>query len=141
MKSTEALALKIACNLSDSHYLMMRNASLHHKANIYLTLHQILMPKNFATRKTYLLFMDTTARCCVQSMVNHSLRRILEPESVCTQIPEKAISARFFLKIGMDGASSQSIYMLKFVVTDLSEATANKETIPNGNLSAQDKIW
>ena len=45
MEAGEALSLKIQCNLSDQAYQMIRNSSLVHNANIYPTLHSLLVEK------------------------------------------------------------------------------------------------
>ena len=76
MKAEEALALKVNCDLSDSQYQVLRNSSLKQNAEIYPSVKVIFDAKS----KFYpenLEILETSAKCYVQSMVNHTLSRIM----------------------------------------------------------------
>ena len=127
MKVSEGLALKVATDLSDSQYQMLRNSSIKHNANIYPTLHEIAIAK----KECYpddIEFTETSAKCKVQNMINHTLDRILSIDNLKTQLHD-VNTCKFYLKIGMDGASSQSIYMQKFEDTELVDGVANEESL------------
>ena len=145
MKISEGLALKVATDLSDSQYQMLRNSSIKHNANIYPTLHEIAIAK----KECYpddIEFTETSAKCKVQNMINHTLNRILSIDNLKTQLHD-VNTCKFYLKIGMDGASSQSIYMQKFEDTELVDGVANEESLfhtaisPLKLVSGEKTIW
>ena len=110
MLPEDALALKIQCDLSDDQYQLLRNASLKQNANIFRTLHSIFAVKS-ACYPEVTEITETSAKCSLQSMVDHTLSRIIEQsDDDKLKDVESGGSGILFLKTGMDGASSQSIY-------------------------------
>ena len=76
ISAEEALALKVQCNLSDDSYQMIKNATKEHNCDIFPSLHKIAEVKS----KCYpadLKFTETSAQSTLQSMVNHTLTRIV----------------------------------------------------------------
>ena len=77
MEPEDALALKIQCDLSDDQYQLIRNSALKQNANIYPTLHSILVAKSNCYPKE-IEITETSAKCTLQSMVDHTASRILD---------------------------------------------------------------
>ena len=69
------------------------------------------------------------ARVPLQSMLSHILNRVLM--IVAEDIPQMGINSKgiLYVKLGMDGASSQSIYNQKYDEADLSERSSNEESL------------
>ena len=109
MSDEEALALKVHCDLSDDQYQMISNSSLVHNANIYPNLHRILEAKA-SCYPLNINISETTAVVPLQDMLNHTLSRILELSGDQLGQEEQGKEGVLYLKIGFDGASSQSIY-------------------------------
>ena len=109
MTPEEALALKTACNMSDNQYQLVRNACLQHKADIFPTLHRIFEAKSKCYPEN-ISFTETSAKCDLQELCNHTLTRVV---SLADDVGDVSFdrTGTFFLKCGMDGASSQSIKM------------------------------
>ena len=130
MSAEDALALKMQCDLSDGQYQLLRNASLKHNADIFPTLHSILTAKS-ACYPEDTEITETSARCSLQSMVDHTVSRILELSSDVLEEEEveKDPSGVLYMKAGMDGASSQSVYNQKFDETDLEAGKYHEESL------------
>ena len=111
MKNSEALSLKVQCDMSDSQYQMIRNSSKQQNADIYPTLHELLLEK----QKCYpsdIEFTETTAFTSLQSMCDHTLSRLMELDE--TQISLQPIIPNenegiLYFKVGFGGASFQKI--------------------------------
>ena len=91
---------------------MLRNASLRQNADIYPPLYKLLEAK----AKCYpseIEISEIHARVPLQSMLSHILNRVLM--IVAEDIPQMGINSKgiLYVKLGMDGASSQSIYSQK----------------------------
>ena len=106
---------------------MIRNSSKDHNADIYPSLHTILEEKN-KCYPSQIEFTETSAKCNLQQMCEHTLSRVIKMVDFDKiQSDEADLSGTFYLKCGMDGASSQSIYMQKFETTDLGSVEASSE--------------
>ena len=127
MSEEEALALKIQCDLSDSQYQMLRNSSMKQNADIYPPLLRILSAKS-ACYPSDVEVNETSSRVSLQSMLDHTLRRILEMKSEDLKSVGQVVG-KLYMKLGMDGASSQSVYNQKFEETDLQEGASNEESL------------
>ena len=77
MLPEDALALKIQCDLSDDQYQLLRNASLKQNANTFQSLHSIFAVKS-ACYPEVTEITETSAKCSLQSMVDHTLSRVIE---------------------------------------------------------------
>ena len=108
MTAEDALALKVQCHLSDDQYQIIRNSSMTHQADIYPSLHKILEAKQLCYRDNMIIF-ETSAEVPLQDMVNHTLCRIMEISPGLQSI-QGVKQGVLYLKVGFDGASSQSIY-------------------------------
>ena len=130
MTAEDALALKIQCDLSDGQYQLLRNASKKQNADIFPTLHSILTAKS-ACYPEDTEITETAAKCSLQSMADHTLSRILALSSdvLDEEEIEKDPSGVLYVKAGMDGASSQSVYNQKFDETDLEAGKYHEESL------------
>ena len=130
MSAEDALALKMQCDLSDGQYQLLRNASKKQNADIFPTLHSILTAKS-ACYPDMTEITETSAKCSLQSMVDHTLSRILVLSSdvLDEEEVEKDPSGVLYMKAGMDGASSQSVYNQKFDETDLEAGKYHEESL------------
>ena len=81
MKVEDALALKVHCNLSDDQYQMIKNASMAQNADIYPSLHNIFEAKQNCYPKD-LEITETSAKCSLKNLVDHTLRRIFQVSEV-----------------------------------------------------------
>ena len=126
----EALALKIHCDLSDNQYQMIRNASIQQNANIFPSLHNILEAKT----KCYpndLKVTETSAECSLQNMVDHTLNSVISlsedkmKEQFSSLNGDENIKGTFYVKVGFDGSSSQSIYKQRYDDTDIDKSKKN----------------
>ena len=129
MTAEDALALKIQCDLSDGQYQLLRNASKKQNADIFPTLHSILTAKSACYPED--TEITETAKCSLQSMADHTLSRILAMSSdvLDEEEIEKDPSGVLYVKAGMDGASSQSVYNQKFDETDLEAGKYHEESL------------
>ncbi|XP_065673940.1 uncharacterized protein LOC136090891 [Hydra vulgaris] len=77
MSVEEALALKMNTDLNDKQYQMIKNSALVHNVHIYPKLHDIFEEK----LKYYpenMHFSEISAKCTLQSMLDHTVSRITE---------------------------------------------------------------
>ena len=128
MSPEDALALKIQCDLSDSQYQLLRNASLKQNADIFPTLHNILDVKANCYPE-HIEITETSAKCSLQSMLDHTLSRIVKQDEDMMNEVGSGSTGTLYLKAGMDGASSQSIYNQRFEETDLEVGKLNEESL------------
>ena len=80
MTPEDGLALKIQCNLSDTQYQLIRNASIAQNANIFPSLKNILSAKS-ACYPQDTVITETSALCNLQSLLDHTVSRILQLNS------------------------------------------------------------
>ena len=129
MTPTQALALKVQLDLSDDQYQILRNSAIQQHANIYPTLHALLKAKE-ECYPVDLSITETSALSSLEAITHHTLSRILElSDENMKEIGSKDCSGTFYLKMGFDGASSQSIYNQRFEETDLNVATIHEESL------------
>ena len=112
MKLEEALALKMQTDLSDIQYQMLRNSALSHNVNIYPSLNK-LGEEMLKCYPEGVQFTEMSAKCSLQSMLNHTVTRITNMIDL-SEIHKVEMNGILYVKIGFDGASSQSIYKRKF---------------------------
>ena len=127
MSTEDALALKIQCDLSDSQYQILRNATMKQNANIFPSLKKILAAKS-ACYPDDTEISETSAKCSLQSMLDHTASRILQLNNQNSSDLEPGCSGTLYLKAGMDGAS-QTIYNQKFEETELEVGKNHEETL------------
>ena len=129
MTPEEALALKVQCNLSDDSYQMIRNAAKEHNSDIFPSLHKIFEVKS----KCYppdLSITETSAKSSLQSMVNHTLTRIISlVNHKLEMLDENNMEGTFYCKTGFDGASSQKVYKQAYQNTDINDAKMHEESL------------
>ena len=114
MTEQQALALKINCDLSDQQYQMIRNVSLQQNADIFPPLKKLLQEKKECYPES-LEVSEVHSKVPLQSMLDHTLKRILSlAEDDLSSMNGEIISGRLYVKLGMDRASSQSIYNQRF---------------------------
>ena len=129
MEPEEALALKVQCGLSDLQYQQIRNASLKHHADFLPPLTSILNAKISCYPNSQEV-KETSAKVPLQSMLDHTLSRIIETSlDSLGEVHAQNVAGTLHVKAGMDGASSQSIYHQKYDDTDLEEAKQNEESL------------
>jgi len=128
MTVVEALASKIDCDFSDQQHQMLRNASLRQNADIYPPLYKLLEAKA-KCHPSEIEISEIHARVPLQFMLNHILDRVLI--TVADDIPQMGVNAKgiLYVKLGMDGASSQSNYNQKYDEADLAERSSNEDSL------------
>ena len=112
MKLEEALALRTQTDLSDIQYQMLRNSSLSHNVKIYPSLNK-LGEEMLKCYPEGVQFTEMSAKCSLQSMLNHTVTRIINMIDL-SEGYKVEMNGILYVKIGFDGASSQSIYKQKF---------------------------
>ena len=86
---------------------MIRHSSLVHNAKIYPNLHRILEAKA-SCYPLNINISETTAEVPLGDMLNHTLSRILELTGDQLGQEEQGKEGVLYLKVGFDGASSQT---------------------------------
>ena len=127
MKLEEALALKTQTDLSDSQYQMLRNSALSHNVKIYPSLNKLGEEK----LKCYpegIQFNEMSAKCSLQSMLNHTVTRIIDMIDL-KESCKVEMNGILYVKIGFDGASSQSIYKQKFDSLNFTEESKQEDSL------------
>ena len=76
MTPEDALALKVACDLSDNQYQILRNSAKIHNADLYPPLSKIYEAK-VSCYPEDLHITETSATCSLQNMANHTLSQLL----------------------------------------------------------------
>ena len=108
---------------------MIRNAAKMHDADIFPTLHCLMVEK----RQCYpadCVITEMSGKCSLQNMLDHTLSRL--SDSGCLSIPNDIpaeSTAELHVKADYDGASSQSIYNKKFETTSINSASKNEESL------------
>ena len=112
MKLEEALALKRQTDLCDIQYQMLRNSALSHNVKIYPSLNK-LGEEMLKCYPEGVQFTEMSAKWSLQSMLNHAVTRIINMIDL-SESYKVEMNGILYVKIGFDGASSQSIYKQKF---------------------------
>ena len=128
MSKEDALALKVQCQLSDVQYQLIRNASLRQNADIFPPLTSIMSAKSSCYPPDQDI-QETSARVPLQSMLDHTLSRILEISLGNLSEVNTNCNGILYVKGGMDGASSQSIYHQRFEETNLEDGKNNEQSL------------
>ena len=135
LSNEEALSLKVNCDLSDQQWQMIRNAAKSNTADIFPSLKELRSKKAECLPKD-LVVTETTAKCSLQSMVDHTVSRILDMNmEELKREDSDELSGVFYFKSGFDGASSQSVYNQKFEEIDQETAIQHEETLFQTSIS------
>lgn len=119
----QALALFVSLGLSKQQYINLRKSAQDEHCNIYPSYYKIQQAKQECyPPKNSISINDTFARITVQSLLDNTVKRILDIKD-CQAKTEPNTELTLFGKCGFDGASGQSTYKQKFDTVDSDDSS------------------
>lgn len=128
LSADEAVSLIMEQKLSRSQYQGLRNLSVKKKCKLYPSYKLVLKAKRDCyPEKNSISICETSAEVKLQSLLNHTINRILkiQMDVIKTLTREQLSNLNLICKWGCDGSSGLSMYKQKFSDDDESKSDAS----------------